>query len=119
MEIDSIALEEVFNEIDSIGINAHFYAALEDPDEAAKIILDAFTQIVNIHIYASYDPSFEVGDSENFYEIIHLNMTNELGDNTLEALHSWIDDVVMNLAVGALCLDRFVEGRNEDRMLDE
>jgi len=115
LEIDSIALEEVFNEIDSIGINAHFYAVLENIDEATNIILDALTQIVNIHIYASYDPSFEVVDNENFYEIIHLNMTNKLDDNVLEALHSWIDDIVMNLAIGAICLDRFIKDHDEDK----
>jgi len=109
LEDEQLALEELFDEIDSAGINAYFYAAVDDTSDAREIIFDALRQMVNVHVYASYDDSFEVDDSQQLYEIIQLNMRSELGEVTVSALHSWIDDVVMQLAVGAVSLDRFIE----------
>ena len=119
MEINVAALEDVFNEIDSIGINAYFYAAFDDQKQATDIIFDALTQITNIHVYASYDHNFEVDDAEQLYEIVHLNMTNDLHGKSLMALHSWIDDVVMNLAIGAISLDGFIETDEGENLIDE
>ena len=119
MEINAAALEDVFNEIDSIGINAYFYAAFDDPKQATDIIFDALIQITNIHVYASYDHDFEVDDADQLHEIVHLNMANDLHGESLMALHSWIDDVVMNLAVGAISLDGFIEVSKGENLIDE
>jgi hypothetical protein len=109
LEDEQLALEELFDEIDSVGINAYFYAIIDDISAAREIIFDALRQMANVHVYASYDDSFEVNDPQQLYEIIQLNMKSELGEAAVSALHNWIDDVVMHLAVGAVSLDRFIE----------
>ena len=112
MELDPVALQEVFDEIDSIGMNACFYA-IADESTAREIVLDALRQLINIHIYASYDKKFEVDDAEHLYDIVHLNMGHELRGESWEALCNWLDDVAMHLAVGAISLDAFIKPTGE------
>ena len=118
MEVNPASLEEVFNELEAAGINASFYVTAKDFQWAKDVLLDALTQIINIHIYASYDHKFEVDDEQHLYDIVHLNMKHSLQENDLAVLHKWIDDVVMQLAIGALSLDGFTKDCEGENLTD-
>ena len=114
MDIDKTTLSEVFEEVDAIGVNAYFYAVVDDLCTARDIAFDALSQLANIHVYAFYDKNFEVEDEQNLYDIIELNMVHKLEGDALKALHNWITDVVMLLATGAISLDKFIDVEDEE-----
>jgi len=114
LDIDEAALSEVFEEVDALGVNAYFYAAVADLNAAHAIAFDALNQLVNIHVYAFYDKDFEVEDEQNLYDIIELNMIHKLEGDVLSALHNWITDMVMLLATGAVSLDGFIDAAREE-----